>query len=196
MEEPSPSLSGYRFGVFEVDLRAGEIRKNGLKIKLQEQPFQVLTILLQHSPNMVAREDLRKRLWDANTFVEFDHSLSNAIGRIRQALGDSADNARFIETLPKRGYRLIVPVEKLIAFLVSPAPIDRAKRNGSHSEGLGREIDDPQTRGDSQPIAVEIASQPPSRLSRDVAVLFGVTLLVFVSGFVFWFESSGDHPSG
>src|SRR6202140_2717575 len=110
MQESNPSLSGYRFGVFEVDLRAGEIRKNGLKIKLQEQPFQVLTFLLQNSPNLVAREDLRKRLWDEDTFVEFDHGLSNAIGRIREALGDSADNPRFIETLPRRGYRFIVPV--------------------------------------------------------------------------------------
>ena len=118
MQDPSPNLSGYRFGVLEVDLRAGEIRKNGLKIKLQEQPFQVLTFLLQNSPNMVAREDLRKRLWDADTFVEFDHGLSNAIGRIREALSDSADNARFIETLPKRGYRFIVPVEEIVAAQV------------------------------------------------------------------------------
>ena len=148
MQEPSPNLSGYRFGVFEVDLCAGEIRKNGLKIKLQEQPFQVLTFLLQNSPNLVAREDLRKRLWDADTFVEFDHGLSNAIGRIREALGDSADNARFIETLPKRGYRFIVPVEEIVAFQVSPAPVNGAKGNGARSEGLPPETDHPQTNGD------------------------------------------------
>src|SRR6267154_5326899 len=128
MEEPSQSLSGYRFGVFEVDLRAGEIRKNGLKIKLQEQPFQVLTFLLQHSPNLVAREDLRKRLWDEDTFVEFDHGLSNAIGRIREALGDSADNARFIETLPRRGYRFIVPVSSNTGIeKPTPDPVPRPR---------------------------------------------------------------------
>src|ERR1700681_3154630 len=148
MQEPSPSLSGYRFGVFEVDLRAGEIRKNGLKIKLQEQPFQVLTFLLQNSPNLVAREDLRKRLGDEDTFVEFDHALSNAIGRIREALGDSADNARFIETLPKRGYRFILPVEEIVASQVSPAPVNGTKRNGARSEDRPREADHTQASGD------------------------------------------------
>ena len=148
MQDPSPNLSGYRFGVFEVDLRAGEIRKNGLKIKLQEQPFQVLTFLLQNSPNMVAREDLRKRLWDADTFVEFDHGLSNAIGRIREALSDSADNARFIETLPKRGYRFIVPVEEIVVSQVSPARVNGSKGNGAQSEGLPPEADHPQANGD------------------------------------------------
>src|SRR6202166_2332864 len=121
MQEPIPSLTGYRFGVFEVDLRAGEIRKNGLKIKLQEQPFQVLTFLLQNSPNLVAREDLRNVLWDADFLVEFDHGLINAIGRIREALGDSADNALSIETLAKLAYRFIVPVEELLSVRVSSA---------------------------------------------------------------------------
>jgi eukaryotic-like serine/threonine-protein kinase len=147
LQEPSPSLTGFRFGVFEVDLRAGEIRKNGLKIKLQEQPFQVLTFLLQNSPNLVAREDLRKRLWDEDTFVEFDHGLSNAIGRIREALGDSADNARFIETLPKRGYRFIVPVEEIAASQVSPAPVNGARGNGAHSEDRPPEADHMQANG-------------------------------------------------
>ena len=166
MQEPSPSLSGYRFGVFEVDLRAGEIRKNGLKIKLQEQPFQVLTFLLQNSPNLVAREDLRKRLWDADTFVEFDHGLSNAIGRIREALGDSADNARFIETLPKRGYRFIVPVEELVAFQVSPTPINRVNSNRAHSEGRLREVDHPQPSGGDP----GKASAPSRRISPRIAI--------------------------
>jgi eukaryotic-like serine/threonine-protein kinase len=148
MKEPSPNLSGYRFGVFEVDLRAGEIRKNGLKIKLQEQPFQVLTFLLQNSPNLVAREDLRKRLWDEDTFVEFDHGLSNAIGRIREALGDSADIARFIETLPKRGYRFIVPVEEIATAQDSPARVNGSKGNGAQSEGLPPKVDRPQANAD------------------------------------------------
>ena len=156
MPELSPSLTGYRFGVFEVDLRAGEIRKNGVKIKLQEQPFRVLTLLLQHSPNLVTREDLRNRLWDEDTFVEFDHGLSNAIGRIRDALGDSADNARFIETLPKRGYRFIAPVEELAASRLSPAPrngakTNGAKSNGAHSENLAAPIDRPINRPINRP---------------------------------------------
>ena len=102
-----------RFGLFEVDLQAGELRKSGLKIRLQEQPFQILGALLDHPGEIVSREDLRRRLWPDDTFVEFDHSLNTAIGRLRDALGDSADNPRFIETLPRRGYRFIAPVERL-----------------------------------------------------------------------------------
>jgi DNA-binding winged helix-turn-helix (wHTH) protein/Tol biopolymer transport system component len=129
MQPPTQNLRGYRFGPFELDLRTGEIRRNGLKVKLQEQPFQVLTILVQSSPDLVAREDLRKRLWGADTFVDFDHSLNNAISRIREALGDSADHERFIETLPKRGYRFIAPVEELVSAHPTLAP--RAKGNGA-----------------------------------------------------------------
>ncbi len=99
-----------RFGVFEVDLRAGELRKQGVRIKLQEQPFHVLTVLLQRSGEVVTREELRSQNWPADTFVDFDNSLNTAINKLREALGDSADNPRFIETLPRRGYRFIAPV--------------------------------------------------------------------------------------
>ena len=104
-------MKGYRFGVFEVDLEDRALRRNGAKLKVQDQPFEVLTILLEQYPNVVARDELRKRLWGENTFVEFDHGLNNAIGRIREALGDSAERAHFIETVPKRGYRFVAPVE-------------------------------------------------------------------------------------
>ena len=99
-----------RFGVFEVDLRAGELRKQGARIKLQEQPFHVLTVLLQRAGEVVTREELRNQNWPADTFVDFDNSLNTAINRLREALGDSADSPRFIETLPRRGYRFIAPV--------------------------------------------------------------------------------------
>jgi TolB-like protein/DNA-binding winged helix-turn-helix (wHTH) protein/Tfp pilus assembly protein PilF len=102
-----------RFGVFEVDLRAGELRRKGLKVKLQEQPFQVLAMLLEHAGEVVAREDLQKKLWPADTFVDFDHGLNKAINKIRQALGDSAENPRFVETLGGRGYRFIADVTVL-----------------------------------------------------------------------------------
>jgi DNA-binding winged helix-turn-helix (wHTH) protein len=104
------SLSILRFGAFEVDVRAGEVRKQGIRIRLQEQPFQVLTVLLQRSGEVVTREELRNQSWPADTFVDFDNSLNTAINKLREALGDSADNPRFIETLPRRGYRFIVPV--------------------------------------------------------------------------------------
>jgi len=96
-----------RFGVFEVDLRSGELRKNGYKIKLQDQPFRVLIILLRHAGDVVTREELRRELWPTDTFVDFDHSLNAAVRRLRDALDDSADNPRFIETLPRHGYRFI-----------------------------------------------------------------------------------------
>jgi TolB-like protein/DNA-binding winged helix-turn-helix (wHTH) protein/Flp pilus assembly protein TadD len=102
-----------RFGVFEVDLRAGELRRKGLKVKLQEQPFQVLAVLLEHVGEVVAREDLQKKLWPADTFVDFDHGLNKTINKIRQALGDSAENPRFVETLGGRGYRFIADVTVL-----------------------------------------------------------------------------------
>src|ERR1700758_1293179 len=97
-----------RFGVFEADLKAGELRRSGLKVKLQEQPLQVLVVLLEHPGEVVTREELRAKLWPADTFVDFDHGLNAAVKRLRDALGDTAENPRYIETLPRRGYRFIV----------------------------------------------------------------------------------------
>src|ERR1700756_4352104 len=99
-----------RFATFEVDLRAGEPRKQGKRIKVQEQPFHVLTALLQRPGKVVTREELRNQNWPPDTFVDFDNSLNTAINKLREALGDSADNPRFIETLPRRGYRFLAPV--------------------------------------------------------------------------------------
>jgi Tol biopolymer transport system component/DNA-binding winged helix-turn-helix (wHTH) protein len=101
-----------RFGVFEADLEGGELRKQGLKIRLQEQPFQVLAMLLERSGQIVTRDELQKKLWTADTFVDFDRGLNKAINRLREALEDSAENPRFIETVPKRGYRFIAPVDQ------------------------------------------------------------------------------------
>jgi DNA-binding winged helix-turn-helix (wHTH) protein/Tfp pilus assembly protein PilF len=98
------------FGVFKVDVRSGELRKKGVRVKLQEQPFQVLTVMLKRPGEVVTREELRTQIWPADTFVDFDNGLNTAINKLREALGDSADNPRFIETLPRRGYRFIAPV--------------------------------------------------------------------------------------
>jgi len=100
-----------RFGTFEVDLRLGELRKNGIRVKLTGQPFQILVILLEHPGDLVTREQLQQRLWPSDTFVDFDRGLNAAINRVREALGDSAENPRFVETMPRRGYRFIAPVE-------------------------------------------------------------------------------------
>src|SRR5437870_10827998 len=99
-----------RFGLFEVDLRTRELRRSGVKLKLQEQPFEVLSLLLERPGEVVTREELRDRLWPADTFVDFDHSVNAAIKRLRDALRDSADNPRFVETLARRGYRFVAPV--------------------------------------------------------------------------------------
>lgn len=103
---PTP-LRVTRFGVFEADFQAGELRKSGIKIKLHDQPLQILAMLLEHPGKLVTRDDIRKNLWSGNTFVDFDHGLNNAVNRLRDALGDSADSPRWIETLPRRGYRFI-----------------------------------------------------------------------------------------
>jgi DNA-binding winged helix-turn-helix (wHTH) protein len=98
-----------RFATFEVDLQAQELRKGGLRLKLTGQPFQVLAILLEQPGSVVTREELQKRLWP-DTFVDVDHNLNTAINKIREALGDSSENPRFVETLPRRGYRFIGPI--------------------------------------------------------------------------------------
>jgi TolB-like protein/Tfp pilus assembly protein PilF len=110
MDKPSRPQP-VRFGFFELDLDAGELRKQGTKIRLQEQPFQVLVMLLERPGQVVSRDELRKRLWSEDTFVDFDHSLNKAVNKLREALGDSADGPMFIETLARRGYRFIVPLE-------------------------------------------------------------------------------------
>jgi TolB-like protein/Tfp pilus assembly protein PilF len=107
MESAHPARALAKFGLFEIDSRTGELRKNGLRIKLQKQPFQVLQILLEHRGQLVTREELQQRIWPADTFVDFDQGLSNAIKRLREALCDSADTPRFIETVPRRGYRFV-----------------------------------------------------------------------------------------
>src|SRR3954469_4555741 len=99
-----------RFRIFEVDLRTGELRKRGVRIRLQEQPFQVLAVLLTRPGELVFRDELRGRLWTADTFVDFEHGLNKTINKIREALGDSAESPRFVETVPRRGYRFIADV--------------------------------------------------------------------------------------
>jgi len=136
VQEISPSRATLTFSDFELDLRARELRKLGVKVKLQEQPFQILQILLEHPGEVVTREELQRRIWPADTFVDFDHGLYNAIKRLREALGDTADTPQFIETLPKRGYRFIgtlngngigvLPAEQVARQAVRAAPEPKA----------------------------------------------------------------------
>src|ERR1700759_1156178 len=99
-----------RFGTYEVSFQSGEVRKAGMRIRVQQQPMKLLEILLEHPREVVTREELRSRVWPNESFGDFDQALNIAIGKLRSALGDSAENPRFIETLPKRGYRFIAEV--------------------------------------------------------------------------------------
>lgn len=110
VKDAYPAPAPIRFGIFELDPESGELRKQGLKVRLQEQPFQILQILLEHPGKVVTREELQQRIWPSDTFVDFDHGVYNAVQKLREALGDSADTPRYIETLSRRGYRFIAPL--------------------------------------------------------------------------------------
>ena len=100
----------HRFGAFELNLQSGELRKNGIRLRLTGQPFQVLAVLVERAGEVVTREELHSKLWPADTFVDFDHGVNNAVARIREVLNDSSDTPRYIETIPRRGYRFIAPL--------------------------------------------------------------------------------------
>jgi Tol biopolymer transport system component/DNA-binding winged helix-turn-helix (wHTH) protein len=166
-----------RFGVFEANLAAAELRKNGQRIKLQEQPFQVLTILLENPGEIVTREQFRATLWPADTFVDFDHGLNAAINRLRDALGDSADSPRFVETLARRGYRFIAPV-------TVPG---NGNGNGSGAHGpeggtaasITPAAGSPASFGAAEPLALAVTPERHSIFVRHWALaLIGAALLV------------------
>ncbi len=150
-----------RFDIFELDVRTGELRKRGAKVRLQGQPLQVLETLLRRPGDLVSREELRAQIWNADTFVDFDHSLHNAIARIREALGDSAEAPRYVETLPRRGYRFIGPVETV-------------------------KISVPQASAQSKQPSEVPAEVGPSRPHALLA--FATLIVVVVLGSVFWLE--------
>jgi TolB-like protein/Flp pilus assembly protein TadD len=145
IENTSSQTQPLRFGSFELDLRAGELRRQGVKLKIQEQPFQILAMLLKHSGQVVTREELRSRLWPSDTFVDFDHSLNKAINKLREALGDSAENPRFIETLAKRGYRFLADLKsapgRIQSLLVLPLEnLSRDPEQEYFADGLTEEL--------------------------------------------------------
>ncbi|HTU32163.1 MAG TPA: FlgO family outer membrane protein [Candidatus Acidoferrum sp.] len=148
----SPRSARLAFDRFELDLRSGELRKDGRKIRLQAQPFQLLALLVENTGEVVTREQVCRALWPADTFVDFDHGLAVAVNKVREALSDSADDSRFVETLPKRGYRFIAPVEQTAAPLASHgmtqssiavlpfANISANKENEVLGDGLAEEV--------------------------------------------------------
>ncbi|MGC2765532.1 MAG: winged helix-turn-helix domain-containing protein [Candidatus Acidiferrum sp.] len=150
-----------RFGAFNVDLRSGEVYKHGIRMKLQGQPFQVLAVLLEHPGDVVTREELRQKLWPADTFVDFDTGLNNAIKKLRDVLGDSADEPRYIETLPRRGYRFIAQVQ-----------------NGESTGSIG---------GEQKPTLVLPSRKDPESVGqRRFTVIALVAALLIVASVVAW----------
>src|SRR5580692_9434238 len=131
-----PSSRLIRFGVFELDLRSGEIQKQGRKIRLEGQPVHVLICLLENRGELVTREELHRKLWPADTFVNFEHGLNAAVKRLRQALNDSAGNPRFVETLPRRGYRFIAPVQT-VAVSEDASGVDDVAASAEAPAGRG-----------------------------------------------------------
>jgi cholera toxin transcriptional activator len=166
-----------RFGVFEVDLTAGELRKNGARIRLQEQPFQVLTALLQNAGQVVTRDHLREKIWPADTFVDFDHSLNTAVNKIRESLGDSASSPRFVETLARRGYRFIASVDNI----AGPAAVSSPSAQGNDID-IDNDIDIPTTP------AAELALHPdlhvPIPRRGPVRALFALIQLMYLIFYV------------
>jgi TolB-like protein/DNA-binding winged helix-turn-helix (wHTH) protein/Tfp pilus assembly protein PilF len=133
MNQSTLPVNSVRFGVFEFDFRSRELRKHGIRIKLQEQPCQILAFLLERRGEMVTREELQRHLWPSDTFVDFDHSLNTAVMRLREALNDSSENPRFIETLPRRGYRFVAPFEERSGPLAETTSLQTGDLHASQS---------------------------------------------------------------
>src|SRR5207253_3405850 len=131
MPDAKHASSVHRFAAFEINLHSGQLRKKGMRLRLSGQPFQVLAVLVERPGEVVTREELHSKLWPADTFVDFDHGLNNAVARIREVLDDSSETPRYVETIPRRGYRFIAPVAngRPATVLVSGAPpeIDAAQ---------------------------------------------------------------------
>src|ERR1017187_1549437 len=130
------SGTAYRFGLFSLDVSAGSLTRNGILIKLQDQPFQLLALLLEKRGEIVTREEIRQRLWKSNTFVDFDKSLGVAVVKVREALADSAGNPRFLETVPRRGYRFIAPVSVEVLSGGSTLPASIAPTDAPSTEPM------------------------------------------------------------
>jgi TolB-like protein/DNA-binding winged helix-turn-helix (wHTH) protein/Tfp pilus assembly protein PilF len=177
MREFPSSVRSVRFGVFEVDLRAGELSKKGIRVRLQGQPFLLLITLLKQQGEVVSREELRRTLWPEDTFVDFDHSLGTAVNKLRDVLGDSAANPRFVETLPRRGYRFIAPVvavgESEDIPVAGDAPPDRQETPAS---------DLLEARDHDQ---VDLGAAAGVRLRRPLLwKISGLTVLLLSAGFL------------
>ncbi len=152
MTDPNP-VRRYRFGIFEVDAATGELRRKGIRVKLNAQPFQVLLMLLERPGQLLARDEISRELWTDGTFVDYEHGVNSAVNRIREALGDTANNPRFVETLARRGYRFVAPVERI-------TPAEPTALAGTTTSDAFM----PSSPPTSQPAALGPASKYPEKL--------------------------------
>src|SRR5262252_2407642 len=159
------------FADFQLDVRAGELRRTGVKVKLQNQPFQVLATLLEHPGEIVTRDELRALLWPAETFVDFDHGLNSAVRRLREALGDSAETPIFVETVGRRGYRFIFPAEKTYS--------NNGNGNGAVLE-MSNSVAAPEVRTATPARALGRSRRRQLLLAAGVLVLIATSLLLMV----------------
>jgi len=171
----APTRLIYRFATYEADPATGELRKAGVRLRLPEQPFRVLILLLERPGELVTREQIRQKLWPADTFVDFDHGLNTVINRLRETLGDSASNPRFIETLARRGYRFLAPVEAAGSppQPATPAVPESKKNNGTLQARNGR-----------VPAVLTQAEDVPAVPRRYVRVLFLPIQLMYLGFYV------------
>jgi DNA-binding winged helix-turn-helix (wHTH) protein len=178
MTEPPPARR-YRFGAFEADAATGELRRQGIRIKLNAQPFQVLMLLMERPGQLLTREEISRELWPDGTFVDYEHGVNSAVNRIREALGDTAGNPRFVETLARRGYRFVAPVERI-------APNEDPDSPPAPAATLSRQTDsppEPQSRARSRILAspheLPKASYP---VVQTLFVLLQIMYLAFYVG--------------
>jgi DNA-binding winged helix-turn-helix (wHTH) protein len=178
----------YRFGVFEADTATGELRRQGLRVKLHAQPFELLCMLLERPGELLTREEICRELWPDGTFVDYEHGVNSAVNRIREALGDTAGNPRFVETLARRGYRFVAPVERIVAGEDAdrrktefPAPAARTQKEGSAETEAGPET------GPVTETGFRILATPeelPKASHRVVTTLFVLLQIMYLGFYV------------
>jgi len=167
----------FRFGTYEADPDSGELRKSGVRLRVQEQPFQVLLVLLERPSEVVTREELRQKLWPADTFVDFDHSLNTVINKLREALSDSAANPRFIETLARRGYRFLAPVE----FVQRQTPLELAPSTSATVAAPTRISEERASTGTQTISILTRIEDVPAVRRKYVRVLFFLIQVMYLS---------------
>ena len=186
MTAPGPPCR-YRFGVFEVDVRTGELRRQGVRVRLNAQPFQVLVMLLMRPGELLTREEISRELWPQGTFVDYEHGVHSAVNRIREALSDTAASPRFIETLARRGYRFVAPVESIAAGETPAAPRESSTSGESTSgESVASPESDPapgtaKSRTRILATAEDLPRTPPA-VVQTLFLLFQIMYLGFYVG--------------